>query len=170
MQLSEKYTAWAVDAYHAGVETYGDEGATTFESEAVAKDIMLRDIAEGKVKIPTLSAEEFIDSVYGSAIRKERVRAKASFKKCRGSIVESLLFDGSDPAYDAIIPVGNGKDKRLGLWSPEDWATSVRTRYRNASDVTAEAREHDDQAHIIVEAMADRGVNLTEELTVRVSA
>ena len=164
MQLSNQFKDWAVDAYRDGVNSFGAEGATPAESEHVAKERMRRDISDGRMVIPALDADTFIDSVYSGAIRKERDSKKASFKKSRDSIVNALLFGDDEPAFDEIVPVGNNKDKRLGLWTPDDWAASVRVRYRNAADVTAEARENDDQAQVIIDEMTRRGVSFTEDL------
>jgi hypothetical protein len=66
-----------------------------------------------------------------------------------------------DPMLSLAFPLGtdDGQVKTLRYWTAEDFDTSTRMAYRNASDVTAAAREHDERMQAAVRSMRLRGVS-----------
>lgn len=148
MELTKYYTEHAVHLYDQEVAATDDDGISTSDALKAAAAQLAKDFATGRMKQLDIGNEDAALWIMQQAIRPARTARKAKiitdFWYLQEWLTEPSMLSSIDPILDLAIPIGNGNDKTLRYRVEEDYVEAVTRRYRNASDVTAKAREFDD--------------------------
>lgn len=158
---------WFIEAYDEIVADEA-EGIGFSKARDQVAHAYANAVQSGDELADELSDVEIGRLLFDQNVRPERDHRKMSFRKH----IEYLLAWLDDPEstivrppeLDLAMPVGNGVDKILGKWTVDDWRTATTERYRNASDVTAAARDFDDQARLVMARLIESGAQFTEDL------
>lgn len=101
-------------------------------------------------------------------VKPERTARRNAFTRELEVLIDALngdtILGRDDPRFAQAIPIGDGRDKRLGAWSPEDWLTATTTRTRNSESVATATREFAEKSTVVVSAMFQAQVRATEDL------
>lgn len=92
-------------------------------------------------------------------VKPERTARRNAFIRELEVLIDALngdtILGRDDPRFAQAIPIGDGRDKRLGAWSPEA---------RNSESVATATREFAEKSTVVVTAMFKAQVRATEDL------
>lgn len=157
------------------VETY-DEVVTAHGSDQVQYADMLDELVQamkkkmlaGEIDMIEPSLDDSIRRLAVPTIEKARTQRRGSFKKNVLYLLDAVRNPDEaaslEPLFRMAMPMGNGFDKVLGFWTPQDFERATMVRYRNAADVTREAQEFDMAADLLVQEMHRAGATTVRGL------
>lgn len=159
---------WFLDAFDEFVESEGDGGAAREKSRDGVARRYEQAVENGEINRPR---EPLIDegrALFDRHIGAEITRRRTSLRKSMDHLLDVLagetVLGAGDPALHQAYPLGDGSDKTLGLWTPDDWQAATFERYRNAAEATRAASNFDERAQRFLVAMRQRGVRTTGDL------
>lgn len=101
-------------------------------------------------------------------VKPTREQRKSSLRRDAAYLGDCLaggtILGTDEPVLMQMFPLGDGRDKTLRNWSPEDWRNAARERFRNAADVTAAAADFDEHAERMAKAIESARVVTTGDL------
>jgi hypothetical protein len=149
---------WAVETYDRIVAELGTP--TVAESRVEFAERYAEAVAAGRIQRVENTVHDEGVRVFGLVIEPERNARRQSLVRTIAHLTDSL-FSGQwrdvEPALDVAYPLGNGADKTLAAWTPEDYRQAIMTRYRGAAEQTASASEADATISAFVQQMEIRG-------------
>jgi hypothetical protein len=159
---------WIVAEYDAVVAAEGDEGAVLEKSRDAVAHAYCDAVETGRIDraMDDLVGEGrlLFDRFVGPERRRRRESMQANAEYLLSALRHETILGPSDPAFVVPFPLGDGRDKVLGLWTLEDWGGAVNERNRNAVAVAAKAHEFGTVAKEITGQMESQGCRTTADL------
>lgn len=159
---------WFIARYHDVVAEAGNEGIDIDKARDRVAQIYADSIENGSIDRLVDGLVEEGRKRFNEWVGPHRTKQRANFRKELEYLIDVLNDNTSmgpnEPVLHAAFPLGDGRDKILGLWSPEDWIRAVNERNSNAVKSAAAAHEFQVMAGKVVERMRADDVNTTSEL------
>lgn len=148
---------WFASAYDDIVGAEADGLEQDKIRDSLAREY-LNAVERGEIEVASeMDAARAKAEHYLRPIRRSR---KDSFRKEVRYLLDALnddtILGAGDPRLSQAVPVGNGKDKKLALWSAEDWITAVKARQKNVQDAAQAATEFSDIAAEVIGRMTEK--------------
>lgn len=166
MRVDER---WAMETYDRLIQEAGDDATSIDDARKQFADLYQKAVSADQLERQDDFGEGLL--VFDSLIRgRGRKQRRSSFLRDMQYILDGLrsgdddhatLLGRDDPVFLQAHALGDGRDKTLGLWTPEDWRGAIVPRYRNAAAVTAAAKEFDEYAEEIASILESRGLART---------
>lgn len=170
MTMQEKdWDQWFIEQFDRYVAGQHDEAPSVDKSRDAVATAYAEGVRHGRIERRRLELETEGRELFDRLVMPERDHRRASFRVSARYLVDAItdqtVLGEQDPVLDQAYPIGDGTDKTLRYWNPEDWNTSRTIRYRQAAEHTRAAQEWDVQVvSPIVAAMRQCGARRTEDL------
>lgn len=172
--MNDYYAPIIVEAYDEVVTSHGAEQVQLTDVLDETVQAVKKKMMSGEIEMLEASLDDSIRRLVSPEVEKTRKHRRASFKKNVLYLLDALRAPDDaanlEPLFRMAMPLGNGFDKVLGYWVPQDFERATMVRYRNAADVTREAQEFDMAADLLVQEMHRRRVSTVRELFQGVAA
>jgi hypothetical protein len=153
---------WFIRTYDAFISEAGEDGVALEKSRDALATAYADAVESGADRwTPDLVSEG--RALFNQFVAPERERRRTSVKKSWRSFLDALngdtILGRDDPALAHAYPIGDGSDKKLFFWTPEDFQTAAMERFRNAAAATEAAAEFDrEYSSVFITAMKRRSV------------
>jgi hypothetical protein len=166
------YESWIVTTYDDAVAEVSEAGGIALaDAENLVVARFVKAVRERKIPKPKQpTVEEIAHQLFRRYVPPQRTKRREHLPEDLDYILDALKNPDEsahiDPLLKLAVPLGtrDGQDRTLGLWTPENFAASSLTRYRNAAEVTAAAKEYDERAQLIIEKMQEKSAAFARDL------
>lgn len=159
---------WFVKTYDAFVASEGDTGADLEKSRDEVAHSYATAVENGDVKRHQDDLVAEGRKLFDRWVGRVRSARRDSFKRDVLYLIDAAsdetILGPNDPVFATPYPLGDGRDKVLGLWTVEDWLGAVHERNSNAVAVAAAAHEFSICANVIVERLKSTNSRITSQL------
>lgn len=166
--MTSNIEAYIIDVYDKYVASEGDLGAAVETSRDAVAHQYASDVENGVIERPEVDLVEEGRRLFNQAVTRTRGGRREAFKKNVEYILDALadetILGPSDPIFSEPHPLGDGRDKVLGLWTAEDWLGAVNERNSNAVAAAAAAHEFEVVARQVVDHLKKASARTTRQL------
>lgn len=155
-------------------ESIFDENAATLGNpkKSESKDAFVTKVADairaGRIPHRAVTPEDVARLEWVEKIEPLRDRRRQSLKKVIEYLRDSILYGGDganiDPLLSQAFPLGDGTDKTLGAWTPDDFRNASISRQKVAMEQVAAADEFDAVVEEFVSVMESRSAQSAADM------
>lgn len=159
---------WFIEAFDRFIGSEGQDGAELEKSRDAVAQVYVDGVESGQIERWRDDITDEARALFDRWVKPERSRRRQTMLKSARAIVDALagetILGPDDPILQLAFPLGDGRDKRLALWTEDDWSESSVERFRNAASVTSAAADYDLAVQEIRAAFRKRDASTTRDL------
>lgn len=156
---------WLIDRYDTEVEATAEQGSQLEKSRDAVAHQYADAVESGELDRADLVTEG--RALFDRDVLPLRERRKSTLISSAEYLLEALanatILGREDPILKKAFPLGNGIDKALIYWEPDDWRGAIYERLSNAAKVSAAADRFRDVGERIIDALISLGVRNIDE-------
>ena len=166
--MTDQLTEWLVATYDEVVTGEGADGATVEKARDAVAHAYADAVDRGEIDRVAVDVVAEGRDLFDRHIGRTRTRRRESIRKDMEYMLDALadetILGRHDPIFQQAYPLGDGRDKVLGLWTQEDWLGAAAERNSNVVAAAAAAHSFEVMAKAIVDRLRDASAGLTIDL------
>lgn len=161
---------WFIDGYDQFVNDSGSDGAELEKSRDALAHQYADAVEQGRIDRHQATLVEEGRTLFSRYVERERNRRSRSVSRELQYLLDAMrdqtVLGRDDPRFTQAVPLGesDGRDKTLGLWSPDEWVKWGGERRANGDAAKAAGDRDDRMAKEFAGQMIRMGVTTTREV------